>query len=104
MAKGFSPRCRRRAAATSNAASGCLILMAAFIVNLLGSDAATAAGERSPPPLRMQKKRMCSTELDPGLRGFPPLAPMGDGTHGSAAQTPRPLNSTRAARLFDEII
>ena len=54
MAKGFSPRCRRRAAATSNAACGCLILMAAFIVNLLGSDAATAsasaaaAGERSP--------------------------------------------------------
>ena len=55
MAKGFSPRCRRRTAATSNAACGCLILMAAFIVNLLGSDAATAsasadaaAGERSP--------------------------------------------------------
>ena len=103
MAKGFSPRCRRRAAATSNAASGCLILMAAFIVNLLGSDAATAAGERSPPPLRMQRKER-SEDLGPGLRGFPPLAPMGDGTHGSAAQTPRPLNSTRAARLFDEII
>ena len=42
MAKGFSPPA---AIAASTAACGCLILMAAFIVNLLGSDA--AAGERA---------------------------------------------------------
>ena len=49
MAKGFSPPA---AIAASTAACGCLILMAAFIVNLLGSDAAAIAAiagrERAP--------------------------------------------------------
>ena len=47
-------------AAASNAACSCLILMAAFIVNLLGSDAAAiAARERAP-----RRRSRCTGALD----------------------------------------